>query len=262
MFVELLEVQMLRRKQSAFTLVELLVVIAIIAVLISILLPAINRARLHGRLVACQANLRQIGQWGQMYVNAYKGVLPTHGDGSDANTWANPPDPSWNGNNTWHAKAGDPWNNLFKAGSRSGTVFHCPEGIQVPLRPSVRGINYGLNHYLGGRRDFGGAGIAPKPTAKMLKSRTYWFADARVFASSGAFDFHPVLTLSGTSTAVSVNWPWVWNSSSVANGTNFQGHPNHTANFLFGDGHVEGVTQKQFQSMSGSTLRIFTGYPF
>src|SRR5262245_30581589 len=64
------------RREDAFTLVELLVVIGIIAVLIGILLPALGRARAQARAVACQANLRQIGQGIYIYAEVHKGVLP------------------------------------------------------------------------------------------------------------------------------------------------------------------------------------------
>jgi prepilin-type N-terminal cleavage/methylation domain-containing protein len=63
-------------RRRAFTLVELLVVIGIIAVLIAILLPALQRAREHAYDVQCKSNLRSCGQILMMYANNNKGMLP------------------------------------------------------------------------------------------------------------------------------------------------------------------------------------------
>jgi len=62
--------------RNAFTLMELLVVIAIIALLSSMLLPALVKAREVGRRIKCVSNLRQIGLATRMYIDDYDGWLP------------------------------------------------------------------------------------------------------------------------------------------------------------------------------------------
>jgi prepilin-type N-terminal cleavage/methylation domain-containing protein len=64
-----------RRPVSGFTLIELLVVIAIIAVLISLLLPALGRARESSRATICMANMKQIGVGYSLYANDFKGQI-------------------------------------------------------------------------------------------------------------------------------------------------------------------------------------------
>jgi len=63
-------------KKKGFTLIELLVVIAIIAILMAILMPALQRVKRQANTILCRKNLSQYGLGSRMYLDDWNGAFP------------------------------------------------------------------------------------------------------------------------------------------------------------------------------------------
>ncbi len=127
-------------RRNAFTLIELLVVVAIIAVLISILLPALGRARENARAVQCLSNLRQWGLAFLQYAGDYNGQFPRAYAGSAIDEYEG----SWFSIRTMHQYLPGSYN--YGSGVMSGPMFLCPTFHSV-INPDAY-ITYGYNAYL------------------------------------------------------------------------------------------------------------------
>jgi prepilin-type N-terminal cleavage/methylation domain-containing protein/prepilin-type processing-associated H-X9-DG protein len=157
------------KKERGFTLIELLVVIAVIAILASLLLPALHRAKQSAHSVVCLNNLKQWGLATQMFAAENQDLLPKDG-GPNGNSltegWYNDL-PRVLGLRCyalmpWHTNASiDP----------GRCLWICPAN---PRRSNGTNLfHYCLNEHVNGR----GAGAQTKLTSIPQPARTIWLFD-------------------------------------------------------------------------------------
>jgi type II secretory pathway pseudopilin PulG len=155
-----------------FTLTELMVVVGLIALLISLLMPAITKARAAAQASVCLSNLRQMGTAWQMYLTDNKSRLPDY-------LWASPPattDTAWRtswlgildsykvrGDTLVCPSASEPipfnYNKGFGNVAYAWSGKYANIGTVIHLNPTTwRDGSYGYNHYLTVNSAFGTSG--------------------------------------------------------------------------------------------------------
>ncbi|MBN2594350.1 MAG: prepilin-type N-terminal cleavage/methylation domain-containing protein, partial [Sedimentisphaerales bacterium] len=141
------------KKPRAFTLIELLVVIAIIAILMAILMPALNRVKEQGKRAACLGNLKQLALCWIMYADDYDGKIvngEAFGDGDgraiprSIGDAVHPGEVWWTGDDIGDFWAGinlpqDMQKRAIRAGAlfeytKSEDLYRCPTGMRGEMR--------------------------------------------------------------------------------------------------------------------------------
>lgn len=162
------------RRKNNFTLIELLVVIAVIAILASLLLPALNKAREKARTIACSSNLKQVATAMTMYAQDANGFVQMYMyDGTSEYRWTRRlyEDKYLSGRNIFMCPAGTP--NTFENYQYAyGAIMEFPanDGVNVT-----------------------GSGSTPRWTClsltRLKNTSAYLLAGDNAYASSGSVNY-------------------------------------------------------------------------
>jgi prepilin-type N-terminal cleavage/methylation domain-containing protein/prepilin-type processing-associated H-X9-DG protein len=237
-------------KYRAFTLIELLVVISIIALLISILLPALEKARNSARTAECLSRQRQAGMAMQMFAQDYEGHIAMRAPGSLTSY------------NDWEG-----WG-IFLTGSNARPDRY-PKNDYLPFKKSVAKCPETENHPMGSQgpvrqteNTIAKSGFGPnndayyEPDSDKPRS-AYYTDDFEVPAENGTFQLQAVQSRAIPSSSQFVLLMDVKRSGEerghpAANvwplsydGNPYAVHSESAVNTLYADGHATGASKEE-----------------
>lgn len=240
----------IKMRQNNFTLIELLVVIAIIAILASMLLPSMNKARETARSAMCIGNQKQIGQSTEMYRG-------------DSNDYFPPTIKDSNYSVASYDATNGRWFHYLQEYTKNYTTFNCPKlnillpssqvanksGENLPgwnpawgAMPRGRSASGGTNNYAYNNINVGGTG-----TGKLYRQIVDYTkicnkkpnVNQVVVTMCGSFQIYDTEDTASAYSVMSLPYHYVHN---------------HRANVLYPDGHTAGKSKKEFMPCLGVTV--------
>ncbi|MCC7350899.1 MAG: DUF1559 domain-containing protein [Phycisphaerales bacterium] len=222
-----------RKGVHGFTLVELLVVIGIIAIMISMLMPALNKVRESANKVQCASNLRQIGMGMHTYAADNRGIIPNFG-------YTNLITGAW----TWWPGLINPYitgKSLDTTIGLSG-VFICPSDPMSPGLNAVSNptsVSYGININLYTGPGFLSTGKHGVRLASVRgPAEVMYVSEHRKLFESGTVELNAV------NGQYPVVYPWTTGNYGMLGS-----HHGKRVNTLFLDGHVQSYIDTELAGM-------------